>query len=162
MKKSFTDSSDNKIHQDQIGSIQTNINLQSFYHHSDEDDELINTKKFVSSGAVEEWSANDADDLLSVISGSSNWTHGRSKQRLQIPNSLKGNNAISKAVVDRKIQHRVEWIKQTDEEEDKMYENITHYSNEDSSQFPPKRPLSPYIFFSQEVNEHVFNPAVAT
>ena len=60
-----------------------------------------------------------------------------------MPKSLKGNNAISKAVVERKIKGRVDH-----EEEDKMIENIIQYSNEDSSQYPPKRPLSPYIFFS--------------
>ena len=38
----------------------------------------------------------------SDVSGASNWTKGRSRQRLKVPRTLKGNNFISKGVKARK------------------------------------------------------------
>ena len=43
---------------------------------------------------------NSSDE--SDVSGASNWTKGRSRQRLKVPRTLKGNNFISKGVKARK------------------------------------------------------------
>ncbi len=43
----------------------------------------------------------------SFESNCSNWTKGKNKQRLRVPNSLKNNNQISKAVIERKIKLRL-------------------------------------------------------
>jgi hypothetical protein len=44
----------------------------------------------------------DSDSSHSGQSDASNWTKGRSRQRLRVPNSLRNNNFISKSVIERK------------------------------------------------------------
>ena len=48
----------------------------------------------------------ESESIHSSFSETSNWTKGRSRQRLRVPSSLKENNFISKAVVERKIKMR--------------------------------------------------------
>jgi hypothetical protein len=60
-----------------------------------------------SSSSVSSECVSESDDSdLTYLSNCSNWTKGRSKQRLKVPNSLKHNNFISKAVIERKIKMR--------------------------------------------------------
>lgn len=105
----------------------------------------------------------------------SNWTKGKSKARLRVPHSLEKSNVISKTVIRKAQEKRMHkpiaignisssLVPQENpiigvlgrqsqgvktEPEDKGLDVILIG--------PPKRPLSPYIFFSQEVRQSQLN-----
>eukprot|EP00347_Sterkiella_histriomuscorum_P019545 403341223 len=103
-------------------------------------------------------SENSESSIESHYSKASNWTKGRSRQRLKVPTSLKNNNQISKGVKERKSitkssypersesgsQQDLPIVKQDVPNQIQVMYDIS------GTVIPPKRPLSPYIFFSQE------------
>ncbi|CDW74415.1 non-histone chromosomal protein 6 [Stylonychia lemnae] len=118
------------------------------------DFQLGDIKSRSQSGSLSHYSESSQE---SHYSKASNWTKGRSRQRLKVPVSLKNNNQISKAVKDRKsITKPNPKQKFTDPQKDIVQQVVEEQiKNEVEPEFndkpiPPKRPLSPYIFFSQE------------
>jgi hypothetical protein len=69
-------------------------------------DDIIPKDFSVGENTPHSFSDSDSDDsessIESHLSRASNWTKGRSRQRLKVPVSLKNNNFISKAVKERK------------------------------------------------------------
>lgn len=137
--------------------------------------EGVSNEEFKSFIQTAEDSSGDGDygDECCDMSDISNWTEGRNKQRLSEPRTLRGNNQISKGVKDRTAQahERFNNIRSNHRYLNRITldaANLGALSDQEEAEGPPqmnvrpemlkmtktgtsampKRPLSPYIYFS--------------